>query len=70
MGLAPLTPGPRPLFQPIIVERNGQQLVGLRLTLASGAQGVRLNLYGSQDLRTWTLCAVSLEPQADLARGC
>jgi len=44
LGLEPLTPGPRPLFEPILVNRDGQPLLGLRLTLASGAQGVRLNL--------------------------
>ena len=44
LGLEPLTPGPVPLFEPVIVARDGQQRVGLRLTLATAAQGVRLDL--------------------------
>ena len=69
LGLEPLTPGPVPLFEPVIVARDGQQRFGLRLTLATAAQGVRLDLYGSADLRTWTRRPVLLEQLADLGAG-
>jgi len=51
------------------VNRDGQPLLGLRLTLATAAQAVRLTLDGSEDLRTWTPCPVLLEPLADLGSG-
>ena len=54
MGLDPNTPGPDPLFQPVLVQQNGQALFGVNLSLDSTAQGVRLNLYALPDLRTWS----------------
>ena len=69
LGLDPLTPGPSPLFEPVVVARDGQQRFGLRLTLATAAQGVRLDLYGSADLRAWTRRPVLLEQLADLGAG-
>ncbi len=69
MGLDPNTPGPDPLFQPVLVQQNGQALFGVNLSLDSTAQGVRLNLYASPDLRTWAPCGVVLQEVADLGSG-
>lgn len=69
MGLDPMTAGPSPLFEPVIVERDGQQHFGLRLTHATGAQSVRLDLWGTDDLRAWRPRAVWLEKLGDLGPG-
>jgi hypothetical protein len=61
LGLDPKVPGPKTLFQPRPIEREGQVYATVEFTQAKGRHGLRFGLSHSTNLHDWEASPVLME---------